>query len=300
VAVWLVSAEHITAMAIGSSRRSTENHQDYSRRQPELIVPIPDPSTVTAAEIARVRAELRDEFVASLASYREISTAYTTSTREIIEQRISGMDKTHTLLQDELKFQAQRLEVLLGEKLSAVAIRIEGMATQIRERDIRSEQDKMTASTAVSAALTANKELAAAMASAGSEAIAKSEAAVSKQTESLQNLIGSTKDGTNTQISNLTGRLDRGEGGSTGAKESVRERQAGVGMIVGVVGSVLGTLGFIAALSIGVVNLVKPINATPDATPISAITKLDDLLRSMQQRDIVLDQRVQSLERGVK
>ena len=271
--------------------------------QQQSNIPIPDPSVVTGQIIAQVKVELRQEITSAIATTREIATQQTNAARDIIETRLRGMDTTHKLLQDDLKFQADRLEVLLAEKLSAITIRIDSVTTQLRERDIRTEQDKITARTAVEAALSAQKELAAAMAHAGAEAIGKSESAVGKQIENLQSLIGTTKDATNTQIANLTGRLDRGEGGQAGAKENVRERQASIGMIVGIVGSLLGVLGFISALTLGVVSLVRSSPSSASAVDLSVAAsgaKVDEILRSLQAHDTALDQRLQIIERGGK
>jgi len=261
-------------------------------------IPIPDPSLITTREIDRAKTDIRLEITASIKAAYDISLIKTEAAREVIETRLRGMDITHQLLQDELKFQAQRLEVLLSEKLGAVTIRIENIATQIRERDIRVEQDKITARAAVEAALTAQRELSAQRSVSNAEAIGKSEMAFGKQIENLQSLISSTKDATHAQIGNLTGRLDRGEGGQSGARQAMQDRQSNIGTVVGIVGSTIGALGFIAALSLGVVNLAKGGTGETNGLAASNASKLEQLLQSLQAHDKDFDRRLSLMEKA--
>src|ERR1700722_15004743 len=101
------------------------------------------------------------------------------------------MDKAATLFNDNLTRvptdtdkQIQHLKELHDEKF-------ESIQTQFKERDVRSDQDKIAATTAVNAALQAQKEAAASQNESNSAAITKSEAATAKQIDQILLLLGS-------------------------------------------------------------------------------------------------------------
>jgi hypothetical protein len=220
-------------------------------------VPIPDPSLITTEQINNARAELRAEI-------KEAANAI----REIIEIRLSGQNREHALVQEDIKRGVtdaasanERLGALFDEKLNGILTRFDGIAVQFRERDIRTDQDKIAASTAVNAALQAQKEAAGAQNESNAAAITKSENSFTKEIDGLKALIATTKDSINSQIGNLTGRLDRGEGGATGAKVTRDEsRQGQIAWIAlgGLIFSVIaGLVGF---------NLSHFVVATPAAS----------------------------------
>ena len=62
------------------------------------VVPIPDPSVITALEIAKAKSELRDEFRASLQAVRELLETARESRFNLLVARLDGMDKATYLL----------------------------------------------------------------------------------------------------------------------------------------------------------------------------------------------------------
>jgi hypothetical protein len=149
--------------------------------------------------------------------------------RELIEARIEGDDKF-------------------------VAERFAGIQKQFEERDIRTKLQVDAASTAVSAALQAQKEAAYQSQQSNDKAILKSEAGFSKEIGSLETLINATKESLTQTIGDLRSRLDRGEGGNTGAKEARQDAQMTIGTVLGIVGGIVGILTLIAAIMVGVIE----------------------------------------------
>jgi hypothetical protein len=237
-------------------------------------IPIPDPSAITTEQIGKAKTELRSEFVAAVAALQSI-----------IQTRLDAMDKAAAVAEQNinrvpttLDREAGKLKELFEEKFltSAKAFdtvlqshgrevsrlqelineRFNGIQIQFRERDIRTDQDKLAATTAVNAALQAQKEAAGAQNVANAAAITKSENGFTKEIDGLKELINTTRDAINNQIANLTGRFDRGEGNVTGAKDTRSESRLGASSVVGIVGGVVGMLTLAAMIIFGVVTSI--------------------------------------------
>ncbi len=214
-------------------------------------IPIPDPTEITAREIAKVKVELRDDFKSEIEHLRDSLTVARQLNKDVINGRLDAVDRATALLHENtsrfptiLDKELANLNSLFDEKLNGILTRFDGIAVQFRERDIRTDQDKIAASTAVNAALQAQKEAAGAQNESNAAAITKSENSFTKEIDGLKALIATTKDSINSQIQNLTGRMDRGEGGSQGV------RQSNATMIsIAAVG--ISVLSIIAALYIG-------------------------------------------------
>jgi uncharacterized coiled-coil protein SlyX len=185
-----------------------------------LNVPIPDPSSLTTEQLRREISALRDA----------------------LETRLNAMDKATELLNEnvtrvptETDKQIAHLKELHDEKFSSIQ-------TQFDERDVRTEQAAIATKIAVDAALSAQKESAAAQYAGLVAAINKSEAATTKQIDTIlaqltnsakatddkiasnakavDDKIASTAKSTDDKIAVINGRLDRGEGGETIHKSS--------------------------------------------------------------------------------
>ncbi len=255
---------------------------------PPLNIPRPDPSEITTREIVRLRTELREDYVSRFLALRELLDAISSANKEIIETRLSGMDKTHGLLQAEVQRvikntsqEADRLETLFQEKLSSVGIRFESIQTQFLERDTRARDSEtamkesaaaqaLSGTTAVNAALQAQKESAFATQQSNKEAISKSEAGFQERIKALETLIDATKDGLTSSISDLRSRLDRGDGKETGSHRAVTEEHANTTNIIGIIGGVVGVLALVAMILFNMVNSHSqpPAIAVPISPPI--------------------------------
>jgi hypothetical protein len=182
-------------------------------------IPVPDPSVITSQEIAKAKAELRDE-------YNVLMHANETAReliRQVLETRLDSMDRASVVLSENvnrvptlLDRESSRLEKLFEEKLFGMITKFDGIQVQFRERDIRTDQDKIAATTAVNAALQAQKEAAGAQNEANAAAITKSENSFTKEIDGLKSLINTVRDAIQSDVGNLKQRLDRGEGSDSG------------------------------------------------------------------------------------
>jgi len=202
-------------------------------------IPIPDPSLITAQEIAKARGELREEYKTAIAVITDKAENALNLTRQVIETRLNAMDTAAQLLSENvnrvptfLDRESSRLEKLFEEKLTGMQTKFDGIQLQFRERDIRTDQDKIAASTAVNAALQAQKEAAGAQNESNAAAITKSENSFTKEIDGLKSLINTVRDAIQSDVANLTGRLDRGEGITTGGKEMRSEHRLDTGQLI--------------------------------------------------------------------
>jgi hypothetical protein len=206
-------------------------------------IPIPDPSLLTSEQIVRAKEELRTEFGHQIEALRAL-----------IGARLDAMDRAADLLAENVNRYPTLLDREIGKVRELFEEKFGSIATQFRERDIRTDQDKIAASTAVNAALQAQKEAAGAQNESNAAAITKSENSFTKEIDGLKSLITTTKDAINSQIANLTGRLDRGEGNDIGSRQHGMNARANIGTVVGVVGGIVGILALLASLTFGVLN----------------------------------------------
>ena len=123
--------------------------------------------------------------------------------------------------------------------------RFEGLKIAFRE-------DKIAAATAVAAAFAAQEKLAIAQNLSNTAAITKSESSTTKELESLDGKIGGLKETVASDIRNLEGRLNRGEGGTAGAQQHAAQTHANISTVLGIIGGIFGAL----ALLVMVLNLV--------------------------------------------
>ena len=172
-------------------------------------IPVPDPSILTTEQINRTVEQIRVEFAAAITATSRLRDAQF----ETLRVRLDGMDKAAAVLSEGLSRtpsvldrETARLEKLFAERFDSVAL-------QFRERDVRSDQDKFAASTAINAALSALKEMIALQNTANAAAITKSEASTIKQMDGILALLASNNNALNDKIAVINGRLDRGEGG---------------------------------------------------------------------------------------
>ncbi|HXA26121.1 MAG TPA: hypothetical protein VNW90_27890 [Acetobacteraceae bacterium] len=224
-------------------------------------VPIPDPSTITSREIERAKAELRTEFKQTVETQVLFAAEARRAIKEILETRIDAMDKSHAALQADVTravMESARdnaaLEKLFGEKLNAVDIQFQGVQRL-------SEALQKAADTAINAAFLAADKAVVSQYNNFSQILQKIEASFTKEIDGLKALNGLNKDTFQNQLSALTGRLDRGEGNSSGAREFRTDNRAAIAMW-----AVVGGLAF------GVVTWFVGFNFRHDAIPVAIST----------------------------
>jgi cation transport regulator ChaB len=175
--------------------------------------------------------------------------------REIIEARLDGNDKAIALLQTATDRQPEIIDKAVRRLQELHQEKFQSIQTQFTERDTRTDQTSKDSKVAVDAALQAAKEAVGEQNKSSALAIAKSEASTTKQIDQIGVLINTTSKATDEKINDIKGRLDRGEGISTGTKETVKEHKDDSKSYMAIVVSVAS---FIFAVFIGVAHLIKP------------------------------------------
>lgn len=166
---------------------------------------------------------------------------------ETLEQRLDSMDRAIVLLQDSVN--RMPTPAIVMEKVHALESlhdeKFRGIATQFKERDTRTEQSASSTKIAVDAALQAAKEAVAAQNTASAQAIAKSEAATTKQIDAIANLITAQAKGTDEKIDDVKGRIQSLESQKAGAQEQRSSNKDAFGYVIGAVGIVIAVATFI-------------------------------------------------------
>lgn len=199
--------------------------------------PVPDPTVLTTQQL-----------------YRAIQ-----SSRDIIETRLSGMDKAIELLQKStdkvpqmVKDSVSQLQDLHDEKFtstqSALSAVKEGIERQFAERDTRTEQTSKDSKVAVDAALQAAKEAVAEQNKSNSLAMSKSENAFTKQIDQIGLLITTTAKGTDDKIDDIKTRLNSLESRTNAEAGRAKGMGEGWGYIAGFIGLLLAAGTFIMLL----------------------------------------------------
>jgi hypothetical protein len=201
------------------------------------LIPNPDPSTITSGAIDRAvfNSETRitaridgmekavEVFHADLTRVPTSVDKAILSLRELLETRLKCMESdvsaVHGNLEtrgDDIKDQVQHLRELVFSEFSGrdktgdeIFKRIE---TQFVERDKRTEQLALASSTAIAAALQAQKEAAGATTDSILAVITKMDASFTKLFDQMANLLTAQQKNTDDKINDLKSRMDKGEG----------------------------------------------------------------------------------------
>ena len=182
--------------------------------------PVPDPTRLTDAAIARSDKAMRDYIDGQLAIRDERLRGIDEATR----LRLAGLDD----LSDRIDLKVGALKELHSEKHVSIA-------TQFNERDTRSEHAAQESRISLDAALAAAKEAVSEQNKANTLAIGKSEDATKERLDSLGVLMITSNKSLEDQIRDLKGRLDRGEGVTTGASDTRTEARLSTGALVSLV-----------------------------------------------------------------
>lgn len=195
------------------------------------VLPVPDPTSLTTDQLRREIQALRELLEARLVAQGDLIKALSLRT----DGRQETVDVTVGHLRDLLISNLKNVEVKI-DQLGAVSLeRFLRIDTQFVERDKRTDQLSTADKTAVAAALQAAKEAVGAQNTSNSIAIAKSESATQESIKQLGTLLSSASQATNDKIGDLRARLDRGEGGSAGAKVSADSSRDNIGLIFGAI-----------------------------------------------------------------
>lgn len=177
----------------------------------QIIRPDPDPTLLTTENLRREIGNLK----------------------ELIDIQLESNDKAIQLVQvatDSAVGNLHKLIIANLETLEKVTSqRFDNISVQFAERDKRIEQLAIADKTAIAAALQAQKEAAGAQNESNAASVLKQEAAFTKLLDQTQALFQTSMSALTTQINDLKGRLDTGEGQSKGKGDLL-------GFIVGAAG----------------------------------------------------------------
>jgi hypothetical protein len=189
---------------------------------------------------------------------RKIDAAVS-SLRDLIDTRLDAMDKAIELLQ-----QIANRSPTIGEVYARFEERFIRIDQAFIERDKRTDQLTVASSTAIAAALQAQKEAAGESQKSSSAAIAKAETATNESLKQLQVLFQTSIGALQTAQNDIKSRIDKGEASGVGHKiavddyryehKNVRE-EAGESraLFFGVIGIAIGLSAMIITIFVSVV-----------------------------------------------
>jgi hypothetical protein len=208
-------------------------------------IPVPDPSEITSREIAKLRAEMEKQYDAALAAAVENAAAR----RDSLSAAIAALDDKIKVIAAAAETATQHSSERFNDKLHALSVltdeRFEGLKIAFRE-------DKIAAATAVAAAFAAQEKLSVAQNLSNTAAITKSEGSTTKELESLDEKIGTLKESVASDIRNLEGRLNRGEGGAISVRETRADNHANTNQTMLFVTSGVAVISLTAAIVFGI------------------------------------------------
>lgn len=208
-------------------------------------IPVPDPSVVTTERLIQLREEFERAILARAAT---------------VDVRLDNLDKL-------LEREGQRLERIIDDRLQAINEIVEGFRRRLIDMAERRVLDLNNAKDSTAQSLQFIKDLIGLQNNANASAIVKMEAASTKEIDGLKILLNTMREGIGTEVRNLAGRLDRGEGGTLGARQTRDEGRANTTTVVGVVGGIAGALLLVATVYFNSSQLTHDkITSTGDAT----------------------------------
>jgi hypothetical protein len=148
--------------------------------------------------------------------------------------RVDAMQRATELLNETVNRVPTDTQSAVANLKSQTDERFNSIATQFAERDTRQEREARDNKVAVDAAFAAQKEAAAKQDESNQKAIDKSEEQMRDTVTKLGALFESNLQALQVQFADLKGRMDRGEGASTGYAAMYAALLGGGGMLLGV------------------------------------------------------------------
>jgi hypothetical protein len=227
--------------------------------------PVPDPTVLTTQQLQLAISSQRDLFETRLDAMdkaiillQEMANRSPTVGEVYVQfgTKIDNIEKRLDHKYVETATDITHLRDLQSERMSGLEKKIDN---QFLERDKRTDQLTLASSTAIAAALQAQKEAAGEAQKSSSAAVSKAETATSDSIRQLQTLFQTSIGAMNTQILDVKSRLDKGEGGQSGQRETILdhrwskrdERETSAdnrGAILGVIGMVVGMAALVITI----------------------------------------------------
>lgn len=152
--------------------------------------------------------------------------------REILQARLDGMDRAAIVLSETVNRTPTAIQLAVSHLQELHEEKFNSIALQFAERDVRTNQAATASAQALAAALQAAKEAVFEQAQAAAKAAEKTELSFSKQIDQIQLQITTVAEGLGDKIDDLKGRIDRGEGSTSGASGVRTERRLDIGAIL--------------------------------------------------------------------
>jgi hypothetical protein len=162
--------------------------------------------------------------------------------KEVIFTRLDAMDRAMIVFTDQMTRVPSDVDKQVGQLKELHQEKFNGVEKQFMERDVRTRQDAQAGKDNIAAALQAAKEQVGMQNQNSERAIAKSEAATSKQLDQLSMQILSETRALDGKIGDLKERLTLIEGRGSGMKESWLVAVAIISILFGAGGFVLAVL----------------------------------------------------------
>jgi hypothetical protein len=186
--------------------------------------PVPDPTTLTTEQLRRELSALREIITARLDGYDRAT--------QLLSETVN---RTPTIVQTEISHVRELMTEKLGSLGGQAEEKFASIEKQFEERDVRTSQAATAAGEALKAALQAAKEAVFEQAQAAAKAADKTELSTTKQIDLIQGQIKTLGDSFTDKIDDLKGRIDRGEGSTSGAAGSRTERRLDYGTLIAAV-----------------------------------------------------------------
>ncbi len=207
----------------------------------ETLGAFSDLTRLTTQQLDRAIVELRQEMSTRLEADEKAAAL----AHEDLVRVPTTVDKAISGLRDFLDQKIDKLTEVTGEKFA-------GVNTQFVERDKRTEQLTIANSTAIAAALQAQKEAVNEQNRASSEAIDKSNKQTAEAIAQLQTLFQSNIGSLTTQLNDIKSRVDRTEGHTGGNEQTYIWIFAAI-----------GAMGVLVSIVIAVMNIPHQNRAQP-------------------------------------
>lgn len=212
-------------------------------------VPDPDPTARTVEQMKRDIEALRDLLESKVGG-----------SREVIETRLSGMDKAIELLQATTNKIPSYIKDAVGQLERLHDEKFESIGTQFSERDVRSDKSEVAQKTAVDAAL------------AGAEkAVGKTELSFTKQIDQIGQRIDTVSRSADEKISDLKERIQSIESQAKGSDKTTDRTASVIGMIIA--GAVAFVVIMTAIVSVVAFIVTRSPSVTAYQPPPNAVTR---------------------------
>lgn len=229
---------------------------------PKGSTPVPDPTLLTSQALT-----------VAIESLKDLIHAEIHGRAAVVDQRFASMEVANDLLQQIFDSQPKIVDDKIGHLQTLHEEKFHSIEKQFTERDTRTETTARDSKVAVDAALSAAKEAVGEQNKSSALAIAKSEAATTKQIDQMGTLVGTTTSGLNDKIADVKDRITRIESNTIGHREGFTATTAIVAIGIGLVGLVFG-YGLFHSAPAPVVAVVPSTTDAQQSAQILALTRL--------------------------